>query len=240
MKMFRVRQWLKMALPLECMLFLSGCNKVVNWGKSNFAQTKRYSEDFTKASQAFIRSTFVYSQFTMAATFDAIFLTDQMRMLFVDYHKRFHGLNSEQEATLRQRLLNENKYFISFYVIGFQKEHLYDSGKALFTGVYQKFSDFLGTKDSSWNISMLVGDKKYYPESVRAVDLPMEYRSCFGIKLNQFNTTYLVRFAVQDPASKPIFEPFKKYNVKLCITSPLFESDAMEWHNIVYTKGDVL
>lgn len=172
----------------------------------------------------------------MAATFDAIFLTDQMRMLYVDFHKQFHGLTLEQESIMRQRLINENKYFVSFYVIGSQKEHLYDSGKALFTGVCQKYTEFLGTKDSSWNISLIVGDKKYYPESVRAIDLPMEYRACFGIKWNQFNNAYLVRFAVQDPTNRPIFEPFKKYNVTLKITSPLFESDAMVWKNIVYTK----
>jgi hypothetical protein len=237
MKVWPVRRWLKILIPLECMLFLSGCNKIIDWGKTNFAQTKRYSQEFAKVAQTYLRSTFVYSQFTMAATFDAIFLTDQMRMLYVDYHKHFHGLTAEQEATMRQRLLNENKYFISFYVIGFQKEHLYDSGKALFTGVYQKYTDFLGSKDSNWNISMMVEDKQYFPESVRAVDLPMEYRNCFGIKLNQFNTTYLVRFAVQDPANRPIFEPFKKYNVALRITSPIFESDAMVWKSIVYTKN---
>ncbi len=236
MKIRSVHQWFKIVFLFKIMFFLSGCNKLVEWGEQNFAQTKRYSQEFEKVAQSFLRSTFVYTQFTTAATFDAIFLTDQMRMLFVDYHKQFHGLTSEQESIMRQRLLNENKYFVSFYLIGFQKDHLYDSGKALFTGVYKKYPDFLGSKDAAWNVSMVVGNKTYIPESVRMVDLPMEYRNFFGVRLNQFNSTYLVRFAAQDAQGKQIFDPFKKYTVTLRIKSPIFDSNAMTWKNILYSK----
>ncbi len=236
MKIRSVHQCLKMIILIQAIFFLTGCNKLIEWGEKNFAQTKRYSQEFEKAAQSFLRSTFVYTEFTTAATFDAIFLTDQMRMLYADYHKQFHDLNAEQTSLLKQRLINENKYFVSFYLIGNQKEHLYDSGKALFTGVYKKFPDFLGSKDAAWSISMMVGNKTYIPESVRIVDLPMEYRNCFGIRLNQFNSTYLVRFAAQDAHGKPIFDPFKKYTVTLRLKSSIFDSDALVWKNIVYSK----
>lgn len=236
MKIRSVHQWFNIVILFECMFFLSGCNKLIEWGEQNFAQTKRYSQEFEKASQTFLRSTFVYTEFTMAATFDAIFLTDQMRLLYADYHTKFHDLDTHQTSILKQRLLNENKYFVSFYLIGNQKEHLYDSGKALFTGVYKKFPDFLGSKDAAWSVSMVVGNKTYVPESVRIIDLPMEYRNCFGIRMNQFNSTYLVRFAAQDGQGKQIFDPFKKYTVTLRIKSPIFDSDAMVWKNIVYSK----
>ncbi len=236
MKIRSVHQWLKIVILVQSIVFLSGCNKLIDWGQKNFEQTKRYSQEYEKAAQAFLRSTFVYTEFTMAATFDAIFLTDQMRMLYADYHKIFHDISEEQTALLKQRLINENKYFVSFYLIGNQKEHLYDSGKALFTGVYKKFPDFLGAKDSAWSVSMIVGNKTYVPESVRFVDLPMEYRNFFGMRLNQFNSTYLVRFAAQDKHGKQIFDPFKKYTVTLRIKSPIFDSDAMVWKGIVYSR----
>lgn len=236
MKNLSASLWLRVLISFECIFLLSGCNKIIDWGKSNFAQAPVYAQDFVKAAQTYLRSTLVYSQFTTVANFDAIFLTDQMRMLYIDYHKKCHGLSAEQESLMRTRMLNENKYFISFYVIAAQKEHLYNSRKALFTGTYQKQTDVLGSKYASWAISMIVDKKEYIPESIRIVDLPMEYRNFFGDRLSQFNSTYLVRFAVKDPQGDPIFESFKKYKVLLKFTSSDYQVDLI-WKNMMYSKG---
>ena len=235
MKILIARRLLNLMMLFQCIFLLSGCNKIIDWGKSNFAQAHQYSQDFIRSAQSFIRSTIVYHQFTTVATFDAIFLTDQMRMLFVDYHRQCHGLTSEQELTMRKRLVNENKYFISFYVIGAQKEHIYETPKTLFTGSYQKQTELLGFKDAAWNVRMVVGNKEFIPESIRTVDLPVEFRSFFGNRFDQFSSTYLVRFAVHDADNQPIFQPSKKYNVMLKYTSSDYQVD-MKWRNMVYTR----
>jgi hypothetical protein len=236
MKVWRMRQRLQVLILPFGLIFLTGCNKIINWGQQNFEQAKVYSQKFISAGRAYVRSTIVYSQFTTVATFDAIFLTDEMRMIYVDYHKQCHGLSEEQESLMRQRMINENKYFISFYVIAAQKEHLYETDKSLFNGIYQKQTEILGSKDASWNASMIVGNKEYLPESIRVVELPMEYRNCFGHRVNQFSTTYLVRFAVANPQDRLILQPGKKHNVALKFTSPLYQVD-LKWRHILYSSN---
>jgi hypothetical protein len=228
---------LRLSFLLVSIIFLTGCNKIIDWGKTTFEQTPIYSENFIKAAQPYIRSKPVYSQFSTVAMFDAIFLTDAMRMLYVDYHTKVSSLNAEQESLMRARMHNENKYFVSFYVVGYQKEHLYNTCRALFTGTNHKQGELFAGKDASWQVTMLVNGKEYIPESVRVVDLPMEYRECFGDRLSQFNTTYLVRFAVSDPQSHPIFQPLKKYQVSLRFTSALYRTELV-WKNMLYSKKD--
>ena len=236
MKNLPVSVWLKILISIECIFLFSGCNKIIDWGKKNFAQTQPYANDFVRAAQPYLRSSIVYYEFTTEATFHAIFLTDQMRMIFVDYHKQCYGLNPEQELMTRKRMINENKYFVSFYVIGEQKEHIYDTGRSLFNGNYQKQTELLGSKDATWNVTMRVGNKEYAAESIRVVELPMEFRNFFGKNLDQFCSTYLVRFPIQDAHERLIFEPSKKYNVTLHFVSPIYQTD-MTWKSIVYSKG---
>lgn len=213
--------------------FLSGCNKIINWGQENFKQTPVYCENVIKAAQTFVRSSIVYSQFATVAMFDAIFLTDQARMLYVDYHKQTTAISLEQESLLRARMTNENKYFISFYVIGHQKEHLYNTSKDLFTGSYHKNSELLGGKDATWNVTMIVNGREYTPESVRVVDLPFEYREFFKGRFSQHSNTYLVRFSPVGADQKLILVPHKKHTVMLRFTSPLYKTELV-WKNLVY------
>lgn len=227
---------LSICFLVQCIVFLSGCNKIIDWGKSNFRQATRYSQNFISAAQHYIRSLIMYNEFTTIATFDAIFLTDHMRMLYVDYHNKCHGMTSEQEDSMRKRLINENKYYISFYVIGTQKEHIYNTNKALFTGEYLKQPEILGLKDCAWNVRMLVNGKEYMPESIRVIDLPIEFNNFFGHRISQFTTAYIVRFPINNSAGKPVIESHKKYNVVLRFTSRDYEDD-MEWKNVVYSKN---
>lgn len=236
MKKLTLRMFLILLIPFESILFLSGCNKIIDWGKKNFAQSQTYANDFVRAAQPYIKSAIVYYEFTTEATFDAIFLTDQMRMIFVDYHKKCYGLDYEQESMMRKRMMNENKFFVSFYVIGSQKEHIYDRGKSLFNGTFQKQTELLGSKDATWNVTMRVGNKEYVAESARVVDLPMEVKNFFGKRLDQYCSTYLVRFPISDASGRLIFEPSKKYNVTLHFISPIYEAD-MTWKHVVYFKG---
>lgn len=235
MSIFQKKSIFSISITIISLLMISGCNKIINWGKQNFAQAPVYSEPFVREAQNYVKSALVYSQFSTVAMFDAIFLTDQMRMIYLDHHTKASSLTDQQKAIAKTRLLNENKYFISFYVIAYQKEHLYSSTKDLFTGSYQKQSDIFGNKDASWNISMIVNDRVYIPESVKIVDLPFEFREFFGRRLSQFHTTYLVRFAAQDQKGHTILEPLKKYKITLQFKSVMYESELI-WRNMVYQK----
>lgn len=212
-------------VPLS-FIALSGFTKIVDWGKENFKQASRHGQQFVKSAQPFIKNLKVYNQFTVVATFDVMLLSDPMRMLYVDYFKKDHAMSRDQEAMLRQRQLNENRYFISMYVVGTQKEHAYLTNKSLFTGEYQKATDMLKGTDAMWNVSMVVGGRQYAPESIRIVELPVEYRQCFGSDFSQFSTSYLVRFAAVDGQGNYIFSPNRQSSVVVRFSSPLYQADA--------------
>lgn len=236
MKIFKAYKLLSVLFFFQCIVLLTGCNKIIDWGKANFKQAAKYGQDFVKRAKPYLRSTIVYKQFTTIARFDTLFLTDQVRTLYVDYHKVSHGLAAEQESVMRKRLMHENKLYVSFYVVASQKEHSYATNKALFTGSYQKESDILGSKDASFNVYMKVGSAQYYPESIKVVDLPLEYKNIFSDVLDQFSTVYLVRFAMQNSQGHAIFEPMKKYNVALKFTSAVYQVESV-WNNLIYTRA---
>lgn len=212
---------------------LSGFSKITQWGKENFKQAESYAHTFVERAKPFIRSTKVLHEFSIFATFDVMLLADGMRMLYVDYHKKCHGLSKAQEASLRQRQLNEDKYFISMYVVATQASRIYLNNKSLFTGQYQVQSSILGHKDATWNVSMIVDGRQYFPESIRTVDLPIEYVQLFGPLNHQFATVYLVRFAANDENNNPILPINHTASIILQFSSSLYQTEVV-WKQIPY------
>jgi len=217
---------------IQFILFATGC-KVIDWGKDNFKQTERYDKEFVKHIQPFLRTTFVYDQLATIADFDAMFLTDSARMLYVDYFKQKHVLSEEKESVMRQRLINENKYYISFYILGSQVENLYPANRSLFTGEYYKQQALLGEKDAEWQVRLKVDGQEYVPDSIRVVELPTEWQHFFGTRYSQFKSVYLVKFDAVDTYDREILAS-GKHTVGLQFISARYKAN-LEWKDIVYS-----
>lgn len=218
---------------IQFILFATGC-KVIDWGKENFKQTKRYDQEFTKHIEPLLRSTVVYDQMATIADFDAILLTNAARMMYVDYFKQKHLISEEKESVMRQRLLNENKYYISFYVLGSQIENLYPSNRSLFTGEYYKQQALLGEKDAEWHVRLKVDGNEYPADSIRVVELPVEWQHFFGKKYSQFKSVYLVKFDAVDAYDQEILSS-GKHNVSLHFVSARYKAK-LEWQDVVYSE----
>lgn len=218
---------------IQFIVFTTGCNKIVEWGKENFKQTDRYNEGIVKHMQPYIRSMIVYDQVTTVADFTALFLTDAARMLYVDYYIQKHTTSKEKESLMRQRLLNENKYYISFYVVGSQSEKTYPSNHSLFTGRYHKNQSLLGEKDSEWQVTLSVNDKVYVADAIRTVELPIEFQHFLGSHYSQFKSIYLVRFDSLDESDHEILKS-GYHAVSLQFTSACYKAELV-WKNVVYT-----
>ncbi|MBI2345104.1 hypothetical protein HYV10_03465 [Candidatus Dependentiae bacterium] len=212
-------------------------NKILGWAKENFKQAEQHQHDYITRSQEFIRNLKVYDMLSLRATFDVMLLTDKARMLFVDYHGKNQGLTFDEIKALYHRQVHENRYFISAYVIAWHDEYNFLTSKALFTGEYQKTPNILKGDDALWNVSLIVGGRKYLPETVKVVEMPVEYQRFFGAPCNQFCTTYLVRFAAKDKYNNFIFDN-QKCSVVLRFSSPVYKVDAI-WKNInIYESKD--
>lgn len=215
-------------------MFLVGC-KPIDWSKKTYQDVVRYEEEIVKKVKPYIQSTEVYYHLSTYAHFDALFLTDDVRMLYVDYYTKHHHLSVEKESLMRARLLQENRYYISFYIMGSQPESIYLDNYALHTGRYQKQTSVLGDKDSVWQVALKIGDKKYIPDSIRVVDLPIEYQVFFGQRYSQFKSIYLVRFDATDVDEYEIL-PLGKHTVTLEFTSSRYDA-YLAWEDIVYNAG---
>ena len=227
-------KYVRILFCIQCIAFISGCNKIVEWGKENFKQAHRYEQELVKRVKPYIKSTVVYEILATIADFDAMMLTDDVRMAYVDYYGKRHLMSEEKESIMRQRLLNENKYYISFYVLGSQAENLYPTNKSLFTGEYYKMQPLLGDKDAEWQVRMQIGKTQYAPDSIRVVDLPTEYQHFFGTRYSQFKSVYLVKFDALDEYDREILPSSKKQDVSLVFTSPRYQG-SLEWKQVVYS-----
>lgn len=163
---------------LIALLSLPGCGRIIDWGKQTFNQGQEVDE-INKRVKDYIRSIKVYDQFTTRGIFDAIWLSDEARTAYADLYAFRQGKSDEHTKTFLRRQLEENKHFISFYVLS-----LYEVP--------------LGESNSEWNLILKVNDAEYVPLEVKKIELPHEYRIFFGDKFTRFKEPYIVKFNAKD------------------------------------------
>jgi len=163
---------------LIVLCFLPGCGKVIDWGKDSFHQGEQLQTS-REHSQKYIHSVTVYNQFTTKAKFDAMWLSDAVRTDYADLHALKYGKNEEQKKKFLRRQLEENKHFISFYVLS-----LYEIS--------------LGDANSQWSVLLRIGANNYAPIEVKTVDLSPEYIHIFGKRFNRFKVAYSIKFDARD------------------------------------------
>jgi hypothetical protein len=218
-------------LFMQCLLFLPSCT-IVQWSATTFRQADRVPAEFAETMNNFIQSAVIYDQFSSIAEFSGLFLTDEARMLYADYFFHRNFKTEEEQAIARQRLLTENDYYITFYVIGYQPATIYPTDRALFFGEYQVQGPLLGTADAKWKVSLLVDGKEYGPCDVRCVQLPVEYQYFFGRHWSQFKTAYKIRFDAKDQDGREVI-PSGHHHIELKFSSVLFDAK-LEWMGVEY------
>ena len=157
---------------------LSSCSKLVDWGKDTFPQGEQLDVDLTPA-QSYIQSVTVYDQFTTRAKFDALWLSDEVRTIYSDLYSSKYGKTEEQRKSFLRRQLEENKHFISFYILS-----LYEMP--------------LGDQNSQWSVFLRIDEKNYAPMEIKSIDLSTEYVLIFGKRFNRFKVAYQCKFDAKD------------------------------------------
>ena len=178
----------KSLLPLSLsLLLLSGCGRIVDWGKGNFKQAEKLDFKFRQARKD-LKSITVYDQLSTVAMFDVLGLSDDVRIAYVDLHARKYGKTEEQKRAMLRRQLAENSHFISFYVA-------------------VPYELILGETNSRWSLSLEIDDKRYLPIEVKVIDVNPEYKAIFGKKLSRFKNVYSVRFDAKNVEERPLITP---------------------------------
>lgn len=160
-------------------LLLSGCAAVMDWGKKSFTQNEPIVTDLEPVTK-YIRSQVIYDQFDTTGKFVALWLNDEVRTAYAQLHGRARGSSPQQEEILIKRQLDENKHFITFYVLSLSNVTL-------------------GEPDSVWHLFLKINDTTVIvPTDVKQVDLPNEYKFFFGKLYSRFKVPYRILFDAKD------------------------------------------
>lgn len=195
------------ALLTGSLLFLSGCGRLIDWGKDTFYQGQNIEKHLSEV-EPYIKSVTIYDQLTTSANFSAIWLSDQVRTAYAQLHAFRYAKDQDKECAFLRRQLEENEHFISFYVLS-------------------TYEVKLGESTSHWNLFLQVDGVDYQPLSIKSVELPYEYQLFFKDNWNRFKTPYLVRFCAVDIDSNPIITDETK-EIKL-FTRSTYKQNAFVW-----------
>lgn len=201
-------------LVLSCFLLLifPSCIKYYKVIKNEFPQGKKH-KDRREVAYNYLRTSKVYNQFTTQAIFHTLWLSNDVRSSYIDDFAQRRGKQQDARDALLKRQLEENRHWISFYVLADlrNRQHVALNDKNAFWTMY------LETQDG----------KRVEPISIKTIDLEPEYQRYFGHRYTPYKDMYLVRF----PAKALNGREYLKRNddsFKLIISSP-YKRLEVEW-----------
>ena len=208
-------------LLISSMILFSGCIKYYKLSKTETPQGKDHP-DHREVVFDNVRSQTVNEQFETLAKFDALRLSDEVRKTYVEINAEKRGRDEQSKQALLRRQLEENKHWISFYVLADVRDKTHIS---------------LTDKNSLWSLYLKFGDgQKVTPISVKEIDLEPEYQFLFGHRFTHFKRSYEVKFPAVDLTGKAYSQ--ENTDFKLVISSPSKECE-LTWGDGVglYREG---
>jgi hypothetical protein len=181
-----------------CLCALPGCGRYVNWGTDLLYQGDQLPIE-SAAIQHNLRSVAVYDQLQTRAIFDALWLCNDVRISYTRLYMRKHGKEQDEYSSFLRRQLEENKHYISFYVLSLA-------------------NITLGDANSPWGVFLHIAGKDLMPAELKVVEMPAEYTILFGNKFSRFKTAYSVKFNTRDIEEDPVITQDSE-NMKLIFRS---------------------
>ena len=158
---------------------LPSCVKYYEKSQAEFPQGIEKMDDYTELVQISLKTAKVYNQFETQATFDCLWMSDDMKRAFENVHCSKKGTNEKTKDALLRRELEESKHWITFYVLADVRDRDHVS---------------MTDKNSLWSLYLQFGNKRVQPISIKEVELQPEIQFFFGSKFSKFKTPYLVKF----------------------------------------------
>lgn len=177
-----------MACNLFFLVLFPSCVKYYDVVTSEVPQGETL-HDHRQIAYNYIRSQRVMDQFITRAVFDVLWLSNQTRIAYVDDLCR--SKSERERSALLKRQLEENKHWISFYVLADIRHDTYKS---------------LNDKNIEWKMHLKLSDgSRIEPISIQECEIEAEYQRIFGYRFTTFKTGYLVKFPAGDPHEKRLF-----------------------------------
>lgn len=165
-------------LVISYLVLLPGCGRIIDWGMCQVVQAEK-DPLLSDIPCQYLRSIIVYDQLNTSGIFDALWLSDDVKTAYTDIYMAKNGKSEERAMAFLRRQLEENRHFITFYIL-------------------VPYRIVLGDPDSIWSLYLGVDGTLYTPTEIKVVDLDIVYQSFFGKRFNQFKVAYRVKFDAQD------------------------------------------
>lgn len=190
---------------IQLLLFLlPSCGRIIDWGKESFYQGEDL-KSFTDQVVPDIRSVTIYDQLETKASFEVLWLTDQVRTAYAELHAMRYSKDADALNAMLRRQLEENNHFITFYLLSTHEVKL-------------------GDPESHWSFTLKVDEQEYQPMEIKEIELPYEYQIFFGKRWNRFKVPYVIRFRAEDLEENEIINE-QTMRVSLMARSALKEHD---------------
>ena len=194
------------------LVLFPSCIKYYKVIKNEFPQGEK-RKDRREVAYNFLRTSKVYDQFVTQAIFHTLWLSNDVRAAYIDDFSGRRGKQADARDALLKRQLEENRHWISFYVLADLRNRQHVA---------------LNDKNAFWTMYIETQDgKKIEPISIKNVDLEPEYQRYFGHRYTPYKDMYLVRFPAKSLNGKKYLKKDDD-SFKLMISSP-YKKLAVEW-----------
>jgi len=171
-------------LILIFVLFIfPSCYKHYKVSNIEFHQGKNHDDERAAVSKN-LKKVAIYDEYETKAIFDVLYLCDSIKTAYVNKNSVKKGYDQEAKKALMAKELEQNKYWITFYVL---------------TDLRDRKRNSLNEKNATWSVYLKLNDGlTVQPISVKEVDLEPEYQYLFGPRFTPFQRYFEVKFPAKD------------------------------------------
>jgi hypothetical protein len=195
------------------MSLLTSCVPYHKLSKTEFNQASTFKKEKKEPVQVsdYIRSITIYHHFDTKAHFDTLWLSDEVRMAYADRYCQRRGRNRAETDAFLTRQLEENKHWITLYVLA---------------EIRERTNETLSEKEPYWTLYLESAGQKVSPVLIKEIEFEPEYLHFFGQLVNPFKTQYLVRFPVHTIGEKSLIQSGKQLKL---IFSSVYKTCSVTW-----------
>lgn len=207
----KLYRYIAACLFMVSLFFLPSCIKYHKLVESETHQGKDLTDNRAIAHR-YVRSITIYDQFETKARFDALWLSDEVRMAYVERYCQRRGKSDEEADAILARQLEENKHSVSFYVLA---------------DIREKRNEMLSEKEPIWTMYLDCDGRRASPENIKEIELEPEYQFFFGYRMESFKTAYLVKFPMRVVGTDVLWQ--EGAVVQLYFSSPT-KTSSVRWN----------
>jgi hypothetical protein len=200
----------------SCVKYYELSNKECYQGKS--------MPDRKEVSKNNLKKLTINDQFSTMAIFDCLWLSDDVRNAYIEMNCSRKGKDEQAKMALLTRQLEENKHWITFYILA---------------DIRDKTDGSLSDKNSPWGLFLETPDnRRVAPLSIKEIEIEPEYKFLFGPRFNLFGRTYEVKFPAADLSGVKYLKNQSEI-FKLVAASPKKEG-AVWWNKLDSTETELV